>query len=267
MIDLEGVHLGWPGNDGQTTPALVDLTLRIAAGEKLVLLGSNGGGKSSLLKLLNGLVVAGQGRYRYDGITIDRAALADRVILRRLRQETVMLFQHPAAMLFNPTVRDEIAYGPRRLGWTDVDDQVAHWAQALRLQALLDKPPHALSGGEQQKVALAALLILKPRLILLDEPSASLDPRTAGWLVDFLFDHPATVLTSTHHLSMAPEFGPRCLVLGEDHRLVYDGPTEAALADLALLERANLAHRHRHRHRHAGGDEVHAHLHRHDGPA
>ncbi|GAP38840.1 ABC transporter ATP-binding protein [Piscinibacter sakaiensis] len=262
MIELEAVELSWPDGQGGRVPALRGIDLRVAAGEKLVVLGSNGGGKSSLLKLLNGLVPPERGHYRYDGQQVDAARLADRSFARRLRQETVLLFQHPEAMLFNPSVREEIAYGPRRLGWPDVEAQVEHWARELRLLPLLDKPPHALSGGEKQKVALAALLILRPRLILLDEPTASLDPRSSGWLVDFLFDHPATVLTSTHHLSMAAEFGSRCLVLGEDHRLLYDGPTEAALADLALLERANLAHRHRHRHGAHG--PVHAHLHRHD---
>lgn len=262
LIALEGVHLSWPAPDGSRTPALCGIDLCVAAGEKLVVLGSNGGGKSSLLKLLNGLVTAERGSYRYDGVQVDARRLAERDFARRLRRESVLLFQHPEAMLFNPTVRDELAYGPRRLGWEAVDDRVAHWARELRLQPLLDKPPHALSGGEKQKVALAALLILEPRLILLDEPSASLDPRSSGWLIDHLADHPATVITSTHHLSMAAEFGSRCLVLGEAHELLFDGPVDAALADLALLERANLAHRHRHRH--LRGDVAHAHLHLHD---
>jgi cobalt/nickel transport system ATP-binding protein len=163
-------------------------------------------------------------------------------------------------MLFNPTVRDEIAYGPRRLGWADAEERTARWAAELRLDALLDKAPFALSGGEKQKVALAALLVLEPRLLLLDEPSASLDPRTVGWLVDYLQDSPATVVASTHNLSMAAEFGQRCLILDGGAGFAYDGPVEPALGDLALLERANLAHRHRHRH---GGSE-HVHAHRHD---
>ncbi len=256
MIELQEAGFGWP--DSRDT--LVDISLALQAGEKAVLLGANGSGKSTLLKLLNGLVVPGHGSYRYHGHSIDKASMADRQWLRRFRQEVVLLFQHPEAMLFNPTVRDEIAYGPRRLGWDDVDERVASWADQLGLRAVLDKPPFTLSGGQKQKVALASILILEPKVILMDEPSASLDPRSVGWLVDFLLDTAATVVVSTHNLSMAAEFGSRCLVLGENGRLAYDGPIGPAMRDMELLERCNLAHRHRHRH--AGGE--HSHLHGHE---
>ncbi|WP_326542921.1 energy-coupling factor ABC transporter ATP-binding protein [Pseudorhodoferax sp.] len=240
MIELHAVHLHWPADDGPPAAALSDISLQVAAGEKLVLLGANGSGKSSLLRLLNGLLQPSRGEYRYDGLRVDRARLADKAFTRRLRSETALLFQNPAAMLFNPTVHDEIAYGPRRLGLPDAEQRVLFWARELRLQALLGKAPHALSGGEQQKVALAALLVLQPRLLLLDEPTANLDARSCAWLAGFLTEQPATVVTSTHTLALAPAFGRRCLVLGEDHRLLHDGPTAQALADPALLERANL---------------------------
>src|SRR5690606_25068919 len=106
MIELQGVEYGWP--DSRTT--LSDISLTLAPGEKAVLLGANGSGKSTLLKLLNGLVTPTAGCYRYEGQFIDRSSMADRQWLRRFRQEVVLLFQHPEAMLFNPTVRDEIAY-------------------------------------------------------------------------------------------------------------------------------------------------------------
>jgi len=255
MIELDGAAFAWP----DAPSAFSDLSLRIGAGEKVVLLGANGSGKSTLLKLLNGLLTPTAGVYRYAGDPVD-ARLGERAWVRRFRQEVVLLFQHPEAMLFNPTVRDEIAYGPRRLGWRDAEARVARWAAELRLEPLLDKAPFALSGGEKQKVALASILILEPKVLLLDEPSASLDPRTVGWLVDHLQGSAASVVVSTHNLSMAAELGQRCLIFGEDRRLAYDGPVEAALADLDLLERANLAHRHRHRH----GVSEHVHAHRHD---
>jgi cobalt/nickel transport system ATP-binding protein len=255
MIELEAVSHSWP--DGP--PVLSGLSLRIAAGEKVVLLGANGSGKSTLLKLLDGLVFPAAGRYRYGGTTIDRAALRDRELARRFRREVVLLFQHPEAMLFNPTVAEEIAYTPRQLG-LDPAARVARWAGQLAIEPLLGCPPHALSGGEKQKVALACILALDPALLLLDEPTANLDPRASGWLVDYLLDTPQTAIVSTHNLSMAAELGFRCLVLGSGGRLLFDGPVRQALGDMALMEAANLAHRHRHRH----GSVEHAHPHTHD---
>lgn len=256
MIELQDVSYGWP--DSRET--LKSISISLAAGEKTVLLGANGSGKSTLLKLLNGLVMPARGSYQYQGQIIDKASMADRQWLRRFRQEVVLQFQHPEAMLFNPTVRDEIAYGPRRLGCENTDERVMYWADQLGLRSVLDKAPFTLSGGQKQKVALASILILDPKVILMDEPSASLDPRSVGWLVDFLLDTAATVVVSTHNLSMASEFGSRCLVLGENGQLAYDGPIGHAMRDMELLERCNLAHRHRHRH---GGDE-HSHLHGHE---
>jgi cobalt/nickel transport system ATP-binding protein len=162
-------------------------------------------------------------------------------------------------MLFNPTVRDEIAYGPRQLGLADAGERTERWARALDLVELLDLPSYRLSGGEKQKVCLAALLALEPGLLLLDEPIAHLDPRSTGWLIDFLADLKATTVVTTHNLSLAPELGRRCLILAEDHRLVFDGPIEEALRDQALLVRANLTHRHRHRHGVLGHSHEHAH--------
>lgn len=241
MIELASVSFGWPDSD----LALSDISFNLAAGEKVVLLGANGSGKSTLLKLLNGLILPSAGSYCYCGDQMTAARVRERDWVRRFRQEVVLLFQHPDAMLFNPTVRDEIAYGPRKLGWADAEARVAYWAKELHLQSILDKPPFSLSGGEKQKVALAAVLALDPKVILLDEPAANLDPGTAGWLVDFLLDTQASVVASTHNLSMAAEFGKRCLIIGEDRRLAYDGPIEEALSDPVLLERASLLHRRR----------------------
>ncbi len=256
MFELDQVEFSWPAG----RRVLRDISLRIAPGEKIVILGANGSGKSTLLKLLNGLLLPTRGSCRYAGQALSRATLREPAFARRFRSAVVLLFQHPEAMLFNPRVRDEIGYGPHRLGLADAAQRVAHWAAELQLEALLDLPPYALSGGEKQKVALAALLALDPECLLLDEPMANLDPRAGGWLVDHLLDSPATVVVSTHNLSMAAELGRRCLILSTDGRLHYDGPVDAALRDLDLLDAANLVHRHRHRH----GAIMHAHVHVHD---
>ncbi|GAO34993.1 ABC transporter [Sulfuricella sp. T08] len=256
MIELH--HIGFSWLDG--AQVFDDLSFSVAAGEKMVLLGANGCGKSTLLQLLDGLIFAERGGVYWQGEELKRSRLQQRDFARRFRSQVGLLFQHPEAMLFNPTVREEIAYGPRQLGLPDTDTRVASWAGALRLGPLLDKAPFSLSGGEKQKVALASLLALEPQLLLLDEPAASLDPATAGWLVDTLLDSTQTVIVSTHNLSMAAELGSRCLVLGERGEILFDGPVEQALRATELLEKANLAHRHKHRH---GGVE-HVHVHAHD---
>jgi len=256
MIDIKDVKFAWP----EGAPVLAELSLTIQPGEKVVLLGANGCGKSTLLKLMNGLVFPNSGTVRWHGEALTQAQLKQREFARRFRGECVLLFQHPEAMLFNPTVREEIAYTLKKLGREDVEARVAHWAGELRIVSLLDKAPFNLSGGEKQKVALAALLALDPQLLLLDEPGASLDPATVGWLVDTLVHSERTVVASTHSLSLAAELGNRCVVLGTGGEVLFDGPVRMALTGMALLEKAGLAHRHRHRH---GGTE-HIHVHGHD---
>jgi cobalt/nickel transport system ATP-binding protein len=256
MIELQEVGFAWPEGGS----VLNDLTLTLTPGEKLVLLGANGSGKSTLLKLLNGLLFATKGRMLFEGREVTTKAFRDRAWSRRFRQRCVLLFQHPEAMLFNPTVRDEILYGPRQLDLADVEQRLHRWAAELGIEGLLDLPPYRLSGGEKQKVALAALLALDPDLLLLDEPMANLDPRSSGWLIDHLLDTQATVVVSTHNLSMAAELGRRCVILDPQGRIRYDGAVDQALKDQALLDSANLVHRHRHRH----GRLTHTHTHVHD---
>jgi cobalt/nickel transport system ATP-binding protein len=219
MIELEHVSYRYP----ESEPALKDVSLAIAEKEKVVLLGANGSGKTTLLRILNGL----------------------RSWSRRFRSEVVLLFQHPEAMLFNPTVYDEIAYGLRQLGADDLDGQVRHWAAELGVEPHLKRPPFQLSGGEKQKVCLAALLALEPKVLLLDEPTANLDPRSTGWLVDFLQELSVTSVATTHNLSLAGELGDRVLALSEGHELIFDGQMEDLLGDEDKLLAANLVHSHR----------------------
>jgi cobalt/nickel transport system ATP-binding protein len=256
MLELDRVSHAF--EDGR--PAIVDVSFRIDPGERVVLLGPNGCGKTTVLKLLDGLVFPDQGYYRLDGEPVTAARLRERAWARRFRARIALLFQNPDAMLFHPTVREEIAYGPSQLGHADAIERAEHWARSLGLGNALDEPPYRLSGGEKQKVCLAALAALEPEVLLLDEPTANLDPRSAGQLVDLLPELAATTIVTTHNLSLAPELGRRCLILSEEHRLLFDGSIEDALAEESLLIRANLVHRHRHRH----GELVHSHFHRHD---
>ena len=254
LLEVAGIshHFG-------TKEVLADIGFSIHPGEKVVLLGCNGSGKSTLLKILDGLIAPSTGHFTYDGEAITPARLKAPDLHRRFRAEVALLFQNPDAMLFNPTVYDEIAFGPRQMGLADLDARVRHWAAQVGVTPHLDRPPFSLSGGEKQKVCLAALLALEPRVLLLDEPTAALDPRSTGWLVDFLSGLPVTTLTTTHNLSLAPELGGRALVLGEDHRLIHDGDIHGLLGNMKLLAAANLVHTHSHSH--GGVEHRHSHVH------
>ncbi|MFH1279043.1 MAG: ABC transporter ATP-binding protein [Candidatus Eisenbacteria bacterium] len=256
MIRAEGITHRWVGGK----PVLREVSFEIGRGEKVVLLGANGTGKTTLLKIMDGLIPPERGALRYDGRIVDGKALGDRDFHRRFRREVVYLFQNPDSMMFHPTVRDEIAFGPRQIGMDDPDGRARRWADEFGVGTLLERSPFELSGGEKQKVCLAALLAVEPKVLLLDEPAANLDPRSTGWLVDFLRDLPMTVVTTTHNLSLGQELGDRTLVLSEKHELIYDGPVEALLGDEGKLLEANLVHIHRHRH----GDAEHRHYHTHD---
>jgi len=239
MIELNEVTVKAAGG----RVLLQKVSLRLASGEKAVLLGANGSGKTTLLKLMNGLIDAAAGEVLWEGRPVSRQSLKQRDFSRAFRSRNVLLFQHPEAMLFNATVAEEIAYGPRRLGLQDVDDRVARCAAELGLGKMLALPPYELSGGEKQRLALATLLALDPDCLLLDEPAAHLDPRAVAWLVHWLAASPKAALVSTHDLSLAKELAKRCLVLAPDGRLLFDGVTADALADGNLLAAADLVYR------------------------
>jgi cobalt/nickel transport system ATP-binding protein len=215
------------------------------AGEKIVLLGQNGCGKSTLLALLNGLIFPDTGRVIFNGREVNRKSLKLPDFARSFRSETGLVFQDPGAMLFHASVYDELAFGPRQRGVPNVDTVVRDCAWEFGLTHLLQTPPYELSGGERQKTALACVMINRPRLLLLDEPTANLDPAATGWLIDKLRELDATVITSVHHLSMAKELGERALVLGENG-LLFDGPIREFTGNIDLLVRAGLAHKHKH---------------------
>jgi cobalt/nickel transport system ATP-binding protein len=243
-------------------PVVSDVSFSVRRGERVVLLGVNGCGKTTLLKALDGLVAPSSGAIRYGGAPLHADALEDAVFRRQFRSEVAFLFQNVDAMLFNPTVADEIAFGPRQLGVVDVDARVARWAHAFEVERFLDRPPFELSGGEKKRVALAALMAIGPKVLLLDEATANLDPAWAARLVDFLGAlEDTTVISSTHNLSIAEELGARAILLAPGRAGVcFDGPTAELVGNDKLLVESGLAHRHAHRH----GTTAHAHYHVHD---
>jgi len=258
MIRVKGVSYRYESG----ADVLRDVSFEVARGERVVLLGSNGSGKTTLLRIMDGLIFPSRGEVEYEGSLLTKRGLREPPLRETFRRDVVLLFQNPEAMIFNPTVFDEIAFGPRQTTADQeaIEERVRRWADLFGVTKHLDRPAFQLSKGEIQRVCLASLLALEPKLLLLDEPTASLDPRSTGWLIDFLQDLTLTMVVTTHNLSMARELGERTLVLSERHELIFDGEIDALLGDTAKLKEANLVHLHRHAH----GDVEHRHYHTHD---
>jgi len=237
----------------ETKCVLDKLSFEIKAGEKVVLLGNNGSGKSTLLRILAGLYF-GEGNYFYKDQLITKKSVG-----KNFRKEIGILFQNPETMMFNPTVYDEIAFGLREFDITNVDERVREIAEKFRLTHHLQSSPLKLSGGEKQKVMLCAILALEPQFLLLDEPTANMDPKTTGWFVDLLSEMNITTLISTHNISLAYELGDKALVLNDKHQLIYNGEIEALMRDKKTLIEGNLLHLHAHKHK----DFQHSHYHMH----
>jgi cobalt/nickel transport system ATP-binding protein len=262
-FDLHGIRYVY----GRRQVALDGVDLRIERGEQVVLLGANGSGKSTLLKLLDGIVAPMGGSMRAMGR--DVAAVADGHDAFRFHREVGMVFQDPDMQLFSATVRDDVAFGPLQLGLSrdEVRAAVDAALDQMEIAHLADRAPFELSGGEKKRAAIASVLSLGPEVLLLDEPTAALDPRTKWVLVNLirkLGEGGKTLITATHELDIVPIIANRVVVLGEDRRVLADGPTAAILADRDLLIRANLIHEHLHEH----GGVSHAHEHdaeHHDG--
>ena len=245
--------------------ALEGVSLSIEGNERIALLGANGSGKSTLLRILAGLVFPTNGSVSFYGEPLTEDRLIDAPFSRQFRRRVGMVFQNSDVQLFNPTVFDEVAFGPLQMGWTkpEILERVDAQLNALDIFHLKHRSPHRLSGGEKKRVALASVLILDPDVLLVDEPTAALDPKSQGQVIDFLFGCAGkkTVITATHDLTIIEDIADRCLILENGH-VVGDGTPHSILHDWELLQRAHLVHIHRHRH---GATEVHAHPHVHGG--
>lgn len=263
IFDLRNVSYSYVGR----IDALKDITLKIDRGERVSIIGSNGSGKSTLLAILNGLIYPTSGEFRAFGSQITEEvfdSIKDNEFRTYFRTKVGFVFQNSDVQLFSPTVHEEIAFGPLQLNVTleEVGTRVEDVLEMMGITKLRDRSPHTLSGGEKKKVCIATVLVNNPDVLLLDEPSAGLDPRTQLWLVELLQElgHAGkTVVTATHDLEIMDQISKRAIVMGEDHRVKEDGDVDKVLSDYELLLGANLIHEHMHFH----GKLVHEHLHDH----
>lgn len=261
VFQLDNVNYYY--SDGEK--ALTDITMQVTRGEKIVLLGTNGSGKSTLLKVLDGLLFPQQGTIYAFGERMEENSFARERFNFAFRQKVGFVFQNSEAQLFNPTVREEISFGPVHMGLDkqEIERRVDDIADMLGLMHILSRPPFKLSGGEKKKVAIASVLAVNPEVILLDEPTDGLDPRTKTWLINLikqLNSAGKTLITATHDLDIVEDIAQRVMVFSEDHRLIASASPDQILGDKELLLRVNLVDEKYHRHIH-GGDHRHYHSH------
>jgi cobalt/nickel transport system ATP-binding protein len=230
VIRVTDLQFSYP--DGHT--ALRGVSFALCEGDKVALVGPNGAGKSTLMLQLNG-ILEGRGEIVIGDMRLSRDNLP---VIRSL---VGLVFQNPDDQLFSPTVFEDVAFGPLHMGLSEdeVIQRVDAALDAVRMASYRDRLSHHLSVGEKKRIAIATVLSMQPRILVLDEPSAGLDPRARRTLINLLRDLPITMLVSTHDMKLVEELFPRTLVMDEG-RVVVDGATKEILADEALLTRHGL---------------------------
>jgi cobalt/nickel transport system ATP-binding protein len=215
------------------TQALHNINLSIRATERVALVGANGSGKSTLLLHFNGLLLSQMG-----SVVVGELPIIPQN-LKAVRNFVGLVFQNPDDQLFMPTVWEDVTFGPMNQGLRGnaLKERAVRAMQAVGLDAEYYGPRNAnnLSGGEKKRVAIAGVLAMQPQVLVLDEPSAQLDPRSRRQLIQLLDSLPLTQLIATHDLDLALELCDRTVVLA-DGQIVYDGPTERIMCDAELLE-------------------------------
>jgi len=221
-------HLSFSYPDGH--PALHEVSLEIECGEKVALVGPNGAGKSTLMLHLNGILI-GDGEISIADLPLKKANLP------LIRSKLGMVFQNPDDQLFSPTVFEDVAFGPLHMGCSedDVRGRVDRALDLVGMKSYAHRLSHHLSVGEKKRISIATVLSMEPEILVLDEPTAGLDPRARRSLIHLLQEMPLSMLVSTHDMRMVEELFPRMVVM-DGGRIVADGLAEELLADDALLE-------------------------------
>ncbi|MGQ0774670.1 MAG: CbiX/SirB N-terminal domain-containing protein [Pseudonocardiales bacterium] len=225
-IDVRDLDFIYP--DGRQ--ALSGVSLRVSPGERVALLGPNGAGKTSLILQLNGVLTPSAGSVSIGGVTVGQRTLAE------VRRRVGVVFQDPDDQLFSPTVGRDVAFGPAHLGLTGaaLEARVAEALSYVGLTDAADRPPHRLSLGERRRAAVATVLAMHPEVLVLDEPTANLDPAARRELADLIKRLGMTTLLVTHDLPYALELCSRALVI--DHgQIVANAPTRELLADPGFM--------------------------------
>lgn len=231
IIDFKDVHFAYP--DG--TRALDGISFRITHGESVGIVGANGAGKSTLISHMNGYLLPAKGAITIGDLQLSKSTLSN------ARKTVGVVFQNPDDQLFMPTVFDDVAFGPLNLGMTEerVVERVNEALNTVGCLHLKDKPPHHLSMGQKRAVTIAAVIAMQPDILVMDEPAASLDPKSRRQLINLLKEFRHTKIIASHDLDLIMDVCGRCLVIS-DGKVAADGATGELLTNEELLEENNL---------------------------
>ena len=260
IFELKGVHFSYLSK----FPALCGLDLQIEKGQKVSIIGANGTGKSTLLQMLDGLLFPDKGSIKAFGKELNEPVFNDDNFSVNFRKRVGFVFQNPEVQLFCPSVKEDIIFGPLQLGFPkdEIKERLDKITNDLDIKGLLDRAPHQLSIGEKRKVAIASVLVIEPEVIILDEPTAGLDPLTSRHIIDIILqaNHEGrTIITSTHDLHILEEISDSVYVLDRNKKIARQGSPAEILSDQDFLQNNNLVHIHSHRHK----DKTHIHPHLH----
>jgi len=237
MIKIEEVSFSY-GNSGERIKAVDNLSLEIEEGQHVAIIGPNGSGKSTLAKLLNALLVPDAGRVLVDGIdTRESSRLWD------VRQRVGMVFQNPDNQIVATSVEEDVAFGPENLGLPqkEILQRVDEALALVGMEQFRDRAPHNLSGGQKQRVAIAGVIAMRPKYLVLDEPTAMLDPRGRGEIqstIEYLKSKGMGVIYITHFMEEAV-FGDRVVVM-DAGKIVMDGTPKQVFKEIDLLRKLKL---------------------------
>jgi len=260
ILRLEGINYSYHNK----IKALSDINLTIKEGARFAVIGANGTGKSTLLQIMSGLVHQTEGKFFFRGDEISEQSLRNKSFLKFFRERVGYVFQDSDVQLFCPTVLDELLYGPLQLEINESEamDRAHEVMNMLNIGNLKDRPSYMLSGGEKKRVAIGSVLTMNPEVMLFDEPTNGLDPRTQVFLVELILalsEAGKTIVITTHDLSLVAELRTEVALLGENHKIEKVGTADEILKDDDLLLKANLIHEHIHYH----GEKAHKHKHSH----
>ena len=226
IVEVKDLRYTYP--DG--TPALRGVSFRVVHGESVAIVGANGAGKSTLLLHLNGYLAPRGGEIRIGDYPLTKKTL------QAARRTVGMVFQDPDDQLFMPTVYDDVAFGPLNLGLpeAEVESRVLNALSVVDTLHLKNRPPYKLSRGEKRAVAIASVLSMSPDILVMDEPTSDLDPKTRRKLIELLKTFKHTKIIATHDLELVVEVCSRVIVL-DGGTVVADGPTRDILSDESLM--------------------------------